>query len=606
MEEVIVKTNGKSTSDELELGNKHGVIRNDNHKVFTTRMIELLHLNTFEIVVIVLFCIADFIPVMIGQDKIESPDDLTITMDLANTLYHSNTYKISLLVSIVCSSLLLLLRQFDVSESVNSVNAESVHGKDGYQSDNSKDGVDDNVSVRDGSETIRVVYRGIVVIGFLLLLPSAYILFICIPLRQHIIVIRSINAACDTAYVYFFVKQLRILDPAVWCRLQYTVVYTIAIANLLFSFASCAPTTYAYEIILVVGTVLVGIAMLDTFISISMFLYKMRVWEAASSSQYFTENDERKALRLMYMFVLAGYLLASWVYGLVYFANGPCEFSCWLGEGNITIYTYVVTFVSVTITMVSSYVDRRKQASAIVREKCAYESLLSQMLPPSKVGMYLKYGKIAPEEHHDTALFLSDIEGFTAIAARSEPYQVMEMLDKIYRIMDHVAKQSPRLYKLETIGDAYVITSGLFNCDHPEENAIAIANFALIVREAVALVVSPVDNTPIRIRIGINSGDVMSGVIGDLMPRWCLFGDTMNFTSRLESSCESGCIHMSIEITKYLKKSQLFEVKARGMVNMKGKGEVFTYNLVSATDDNPLANRRMIDQILEECRELIK
>jgi guanylate cyclase soluble subunit beta len=149
------------------------------------------------------------------------------------------------------------------------------------------------------------------------------------------------------------------------------------------------------------------------------------------------------------------------------------------------------------------------------------------MLPPSKVGMYLKYGKIAPEEHHDTALFLSDIEGFTAIASKSEPYQVMEMLDKLYRIMDHVAKKSPRLYKLETIGDAYVITSGLFNSDHPEENAIAIANFALIVREAVALVVSPVDNTPIRIRIGINSGDVMSGVIGDLMPRWCLFGDTL-------------------------------------------------------------------------------
>ena len=92
--------------------------------------------------------------------------------------------------------------------------------------------------------------------------------------------------------------------------------------------------------------------------------------------------------------------------------------------------------------------------------------------------------------------------------------------------MDHVAKKSPRLYKLETIGDAHVITSGLLNSDYPEENAIAIANFALIVREAVALVVSQVDNAPISIRIGIHSGDVMSGVIGDLMPRWCLFGDT--------------------------------------------------------------------------------
>ncbi len=578
MDEVVVEGDEK-----VDIEN--GVLK-EHQTPLPTMHLPSLDVAAFDAIIITVIVVVNFIPVMIGRGHNNNMDATDVTKEVVNTLFDSKVFEISLVASIACSTV-LLLTQYEYVESLF----------------NSKRRTSDN-NINADAETIRVVLRNTAIVGLLLLLPDLFILFVCVPLRLGL-VYRAISTSRDILYMYFFVKELRLLDPVMWRRrLQYTIVYSMAVANTVPAFLTYAPYEVGNSMILI-EPIAVLIAMADTLITSSRYLYAMYSRTADNESQYFSENDQKRVLCIMYTCILVVYLFVTWFPIYAYVAEAPCYYSCLLGAGYATIYTYLITFVSIVITLVGSYTSRKKQASVIMREKSAYESLLSQMLPPTKVDMYLKDGKISPEEHLDAALFLSDIEGFTAIAARSEPYQVMEMLDKLYRIMDHVAKQSPRLYKLETIGDAYVITSGLFNSDHPEENAIAIANFALIVREAVALVVSPVDNTPIRIRIGIHSGDVMSGVIGDLMPRWCLFGDTMNMTSRLESSCESGCIHMSIEMTKYLKKSRLFEIKARGMVSMKGKGEVFTYNLVSATDDNPLANRRMIDQILAECRALL-
>ncbi|MBN3318561.1 GUC2F cyclase, partial [Atractosteus spatula] len=222
----------------------------------------------------------------------------------------------------------------------------------------------------------------------------------------------------------------------------------------------------------------------------------------------------------------------------------------------------------------------RERTEELEIEKQKTEKLLTQMLPPS-VAEALKMGcTVEPEYFDEVTLYFSDIVGFTTISANSEPIEVVDLLNDLYTLFDAVLGNHD-VYKVETIGDAYMVASGL-----PKRNGkrhvAEIANMSLDILSAVGTFkMRHMPDVPVRIRIGLHSGPVVAGVVGLTMPRYCLFGDTVNTASRMESTGLPYRIHVSHSTVKILMElKEGYKVQLRGRTELKGKGSEETYWLI--------------------------
>jgi hypothetical protein len=150
-----------------------------------------------------------------------------------------------------------------------------------------------------------------------------------------------------------------------------------------------------------------------------------------------------------------------------------------------------------------------------------------------------------------------------------------------------------------------VAASGLPDSD--VNHASNVANFAVAVNYCCQRVLSPLDGTPIKLRIGVNSGRCASGIVGVTNPRYCVFGDTVNTTARHEGTGEAGRVHSSMTtMIELLKRApDDFVHESRGMIAMKGKGAIPTYWL-SATEDNLLTNKAMLKSLDAEIMKKFK
>ncbi|KAL5019922.1 hypothetical protein ScPMuIL_002814 [Solemya velum] len=213
---------------------------------------------------------------------------------------------------------------------------------------------------------------------------------------------------------------------------------------------------------------------------------------------------------------------------------------------------------------------------AFLDEKRKSEELLYHILPRS-VADKLKNGIVMePEAFESVTIYFSDIIGFTSISARSTPMQVIDLLNDLYTCFDATI-DSFDVYKVETIGDAYMVVSGL-PIRNGTQHATQIARMSLsILFNLRQFKLRHEPGTAIKVRIGLHSGPVCAGVVGTKMPRYCLFGDTVNTASRMESNGEALKIHASHSTKILLEASGTFEIEKRGDLEIKGKGTMTTY-----------------------------
>ncbi|CAI2352479.1 unnamed protein product [Caenorhabditis sp. 36 PRJEB53466] len=230
----------------------------------------------------------------------------------------------------------------------------------------------------------------------------------------------------------------------------------------------------------------------------------------------------------------------------------------------------------------------------LTEEKKRSDVLLYRMLP-KQVAEKLKLGQsVEPETFDCVTIFFSDVVSFTTLASRCTPLQVVNLLNDLYTTFDAIIEQHD-VYKVETIGDGYLCVSGLPH-RNGNEHAREVSEMSFSLLKAIKTFKIPhLPKERINIRVGLHTGPVVTGVVGMTMPRYCLFGDSVNTASRMESNGKPGRVHISTECMKFLTEViGGYQTEPRGEVIVKGKGAVTTYWLlteeeIDAKNNDPTA-----------------
>ncbi|MEH2378299.1 MAG: adenylate/guanylate cyclase domain-containing protein [Nostoc sp.] len=201
------------------------------------------------------------------------------------------------------------------------------------------------------------------------------------------------------------------------------------------------------------------------------------------------------------------------------------------------------------------------------------ERLLLNVLPEMIAEQLKQQPTTIADSFLEVTVLFADIVGFTELSTRTSPAELVELLNTIFCLFDQLAERHG-VEKIKTIGDAYMAVAGLPNKSN--NPAPAIANMALDMQNAIATF-NEENNQSFSIRIGISTGPVVAGVIGLKKFAYDLWGDTVNTASRMESHGIAGSIQVCEATYQLLKDKYLLE--KRGLIMVKGKGEMMTYIL---------------------------
>ncbi|XP_055503434.1 LOW QUALITY PROTEIN: guanylate cyclase 2G [Leucoraja erinacea] len=245
-------------------------------------------------------------------------------------------------------------------------------------------------------------------------------------------------------------------------------------------------------------------------------------------------------------------------------------------EGEVSILDAMVDKLEKYANHLEEVVEERTRQ--LTQEKARIDQLLINLLP-SFIAEQLMQGKaVEPEFFESVTIFFSDIVGFTKLCSISSPLQVVDMLNDLYSLFDEILKFYD-VYKVETIGDAYMVASGL-PIRNGMEHAGEIATMSLhFLSSIAAFKIRHIKNVQLQLRIGLNTGPVVAGVVGVIMPRYCLFGDTVNVASRMESNSLPLKIHMSQSTVDVLRGFGGYEIVERGTIKVKVRNQIINFSI---------------------------
>ena len=274
------------------------------------------------------------------------------------------------------------------------------------------------------------------------------------------------------------------------------------------------------------------------------------------------------------------------LYELVYFpkALNSEEILFIHSLGSIGLTYAVLSSACAYELLKESALDQRKRAERqLLNANQEVETLLHNILPIPIVSRLKAGEKTIADEFQNVSVLFFDIVGFTMISERMSPSELVHLLNDLFTMMDHIVERY-KLLKVKTIGDAYMVAAGVpvVQLDHAERLALCAIDMMVQFNKWKNQAHQKY-NQDLDIRMGINSGSLVAGVIGRSNFAYDVWGDTVNIAARMESHGLANHIQMSEATYSLIKNDDRFQVIPRGEIEVKGKGVMNVYFLTAAT-----------------------
>ncbi len=224
--------------------------------------------------------------------------------------------------------------------------------------------------------------------------------------------------------------------------------------------------------------------------------------------------------------------------------------------------------IGLVLYVISNYREARDEAQ---RERNRSDDLLNSIMPPRVASQLRDAGRYAPEQHNAVSIIFADFEGFTQIAERMSPAELVAELEQVFLAFDEIA-EGCGVQRIKTIGDAYMAAAGV--PDFTPDHAVRALRCALKMQEWIAARNGSA-NFDWRMRCGVHSGPVVAGVLGRRRFAYDIWGDAVNVASRVEAAGKAGLVNASGE-TRLLAGDH-FRFESRGSVEIKNRSPVEMY-----------------------------